>query len=164
VKKVIFPLEILPVVIVCSSMFTCLISFGILVIAKMIIYHNISSTLYMFVLAMIPLFVLAVGISLFISAISVYLKDVANVISVVITLLMYISPVFFPMSSIPEGMRKLCGINPLTYIIENFRNIVLYGESLDWKLYIISCLTSILFYLIGKYTFMRVKEGFADVL
>lgn len=164
VKKVIFPLEILPAVTVCAALFNCIISFMILIIAKLILYHNISKTLYMIVLAMIPLIILSLGISLFISAISVYLKDVANFISVLVTVLMYVSPVFFPLSSIPESMRRVCAVNPMTYIIENFRKVVLFGECLNWKFYFISCVVAVVFYLIGKIVFMRVKEGFADVL
>ena len=164
VKKVIFPLEILPAVTVCSALFNCVISFAILIIAKLILYHDISSTLYMIILAMIPLIILSLGIGLFIAAISVYLKDVANVISVLITVLMYVSPVFFPLSSIPKSMRIICGVNPMTYIIENFRNVVLFGECLDWNFYFISCGVAVAFYFTGKAVFMRVKEGFADVL
>lgn len=164
VKKVIFPLEILPVVTMCSALFNCIISFSILILAKLVIYHNVSKTLYMIVLAMIPLIILSVGLGLFISALSVYLKDVANVISVFVTVLMYLSPVFFPLSGVPERFRRFCEMNPMTYIIENFRNVVLYGEYLNLKFFVISCVVAIAFYFIGKTVFMRAKEGFADVL
>lgn len=164
VKKVIFPLEILPVVIMFSALFNCVISFSILIVAKIIIYKNISSTLYLIFFAMIPLIVLSVGLGLFISAVSVYLKDVGNVISVLVTVLMYMSPVFFSLSSVPENFRGICEVNPMTYIIENFRNVVLYGESLNWKYWGISCVVALAIYLFGKVVFMRAKEGFADVL
>lgn len=164
VKKVIFPLEIFPVVITFSALFTCLISFGILIVAKLIIYHNVSPTLYLIVLMFIPLVILAVGLGLFISAISVYLKDMGNAISVIVTVLMYLSPVFFPLSAVPENFRGVCEVNPMTYIIENFRKVVLYGEMINWRFYIISCLVALVFYFVGKIVFMRAKEGFADVL
>lgn len=164
VKKVIFPLEILPVVITLSSLFTCVVSFAILIVAKIILYHDISSTLWLIIPMFVPLVVLAVGLGLFISALSVYLKDVGNVISVIVTVLMYLSPVFFPLSAVPEDFRGVCEMNPMTYIIENFRNVVLYGEMIDWGYYGISCLVAFVFYIIGKIVFMRAKEGFADVL
>lgn len=164
VKKVIFPLEIFPVVITLSSLFTCLISFVILIVAKLILYHNVSSTLYLIIPMFVPLIILAVGLGLFISAVSVYLKDVGNAISVIVTVLMYLSPVFFPLSAVPESFRGVCEVNPMTYIIENFRNVVLYGEMINWKYYGISCLVALAFYFIGKVVFMRAKEGFADVL
>ena len=164
VKKVIFPLEILPVVITFSALFTCVVSFIILIVAKIILYRNVSPTLYMIVPMFIPLIILAVGLGLFISAISVYLKDVGNAISVIVTVLMYLSPVFFPLASVPESFRGVCEINPMTYIIENFRKVVIYGEMIEWKYYAISCVTSIIIYFVGKLVFMREKEGFADVL
>lgn len=164
VKKVIFPLEILPVMVTCSALFNCVISFAILIVAKLVIYHNVSPTLYMIFLAMIPLIILSVGVSLLISALSVYMKDIGNFISVFVTILMYVSPVFFPLASVPESFRKVCEINPMTYIIENFRNVVYYGTSMDWKFFGISCIASVIIYLLGKVVFMRAKEGFADVL
>ena len=164
VKKVIFPLEMLPVVATCSAHFNFVVSFIILILAKLILYHNVSATLYMIFLAMIPLVIMAVGLGLFISAISVYLKDVGNVISVLVTVLMYLSPVFFPLTAVPENFRVVCEMNPMTYVIENFRKVVLYGECLDWKFYGISCVVALVIYFIGKTVFMRAKEGFADVL
>lgn len=164
VKKVIFPLEILPVVTVFSALFNAIISFLILIVAQLIIYHTVSSTIYLIFLAMIPLIILCTGLGLFISAISVYLKDVGNIVSVLVTVLMYMSPVFFPLTSVPESFRGVCEANPMTYIIENFRNVVLYGKMLDWKFYGISCVVAVVVYLLGKVVFMRAKEGFADVL
>ncbi len=164
VKKVIFPLEMLPVVTTLSALFNCLISFVILIVAKFIIYRNISPTLYMIFIILIPLIIMSVGLGLLISAISVYLKDVGNFISVFVTILMYMSPVFFPLSAVPESFRTVCEANPMTYIIENFRNVVIYGKCLDWKFFSISCLVAVVIYWIGKVVFMRAKEGFADVL
>ncbi len=164
VKKVIFPLEMLPVVTTLSALFNCVISFIILIVAKLVIYHDVSPTLYLIFLNMIPLIVMAVGLGLFISALSVYLKDVGNFISVLVTILMYMSPVFFPLSSVPESFRAACEANPMTYIIENFRNVVLFGKPLDWKFFCISCVVALVFYIFGKIVFMRAKEGFADVL
>lgn len=164
VKKVIFPLEMLPVVVTFSALFNCVISFLILIAAKLVLYQNVSITLYMIFLAMIPLIIMSVGLSLFISAISVYLKDVGNFISVLVAVLMYMSPVFFPLSAVPESFRGICEANPMTYIIENFRNVVLYGKSLDWQFFGISCAVALGIYLLGKVVFMRAKEGFADVL
>ena len=106
----------------------------------------------------------SIGLGLFISAISVYLKDVSNIISVLVAVLMYMSPVFFPLSSVPEKFRWICEVNPMTYIIENFRNVVLYGEYLNWKFWGISCIVAIVIYWLGKIVFVRAKEGFADVL
>lgn len=164
VKKVIFPLELLPVVITLSALFTCIISYAILIVAKLILYHNISITLYQSILAFIPLILLSVGVGFILSAISVYLKDVGNVISVLVMVLMYMSPVFFPLTSVPEKYRGICMVNPMTYIIENFRNTMLYGMNLNWSFLGLSIVIALAVYALGYVVFMRTKEGFADVL
>lgn len=164
VKKVIFPLEILPVVLVLSALFHGMISFCILIAARLVLYHKLSPTIWQLVPALIPLVILAVGIGLAIAAICVYLKDVGNVISVIVTVLMYISPVFFPLDAVPKDFRVICETNPMTYLIENLRNVTLYDRALDWKFFGISMAAAIVFYLIGYTVFMRTKEGFADVI
>ena len=164
VKKVIFPLEILPVVLVMSALFHAMISFCILIAARLALYHRLSPEIWQLAPALVPLVVMAVGVGLFIAAISVYLKDVGNVISVMVTVLMYISPVFFPLDAVPKDFRVVCEMNPMTYLIENLRNVTLYDRSLNWQLFGISGVAALVIYLIGYTVFMRTKEGFPDVI
>lgn len=164
VKKVIFPLELLPVMITLSALFNCVISYIILIMAKIFLYHNISPTLYQGIIVFIPLVLLSVGIGYMLSAISVYLKDIGNVISVLVMVLMYMSPVFFPLTSVPEKYRGICMVNPMTYIIENFRNIMLYGENVDVGFWGMSVVIALIIDIVGYMIFSRTKEGFADVL
>lgn len=164
VKKVIFPLEIMPVVITFSAFFSCLISIAILVVARLIIYHYVSRTIYMIFLAFMPLLFLTTGCGMLISSLSVYVKDMSNIISILVTILMYVSPVFFPLSAVPASFRSFCELNPMTYIIESFRKVLLLDQPIEWKQFILSCLISIAIYFVGKFVFMRTKEGFADVL
>jgi len=164
VKKVIFPLEILPVTITFSALFNSVISFLILIIANLILNHTVSGTLFQIIFVFVPLILLCIGLSLFISALSVYLKDIGNAIGIIVTILMYISPVFFPLTSVPDNFRVICEANPMTYIIENFRNVVLYNTNLNMEFYFKSIVFSILSLVIGYLVFKRVKEGFADVL
>lgn len=164
VKKVIFPLELLSVVITLTALFNSFISLIVLVIAKFILTHTVSVTLPLVVVVYIPLVIFTVGVSLMLSAMSVYLKDIASVISVVITVLMYVSPVFFSLESVPESYRIICEINPMTYMIENFRNVVLYGTMPNWLYLVISFVIAIVMAWLGGTIFRRAKEGFADVL
>lgn len=164
VKKVIFPLELLPVMITMTALFNSCVSLVVLVIAKLILTHSISVTLPMVVIVYIPLVIFTIGVSLILASVSVYLKDIASAVSVLITVLMYISPVFFTVDSVPAPYKIVCEINPLTYMIENFRNVVLYGTMPDWKYMLISCVVAVLTAWIGGIVFRRLKEGFADVL
>lgn len=164
VKKVIFPLELLPVMTTVTALFNSVISFGVLLVGELVIYRRVPVTVILGVVNFIPLILLCVGVSLIISAMSVYLKDIANAISVIVTVLMYISPVFFALESVPENFRLICIWNPLTYIIENFRNVMLYGQGLNVSYFLIALGTSVLVYSVGFVVFRRTKEGFADVL
>ena len=164
VKKVIFPLELLPVMVTLTALFNSCINLAVLVAAKLVLTQSISVTLPFVIIVYIPLLVFTAGVSLVLSAVSVYLKDIASVISVAITVLMYVSPVFYSLESVPNPYRIICGINPLTYMIENFRNVVLYGVMPNWTFLAISCLAAVIMAWLGSIIFRRAKEGFADVL
>lgn len=164
VKKVIFPLEIFPITITFTSLFNAIISFIILIVAKVILTHKFSITLYQIVLVLIPLFILSLGLGLIISAFSVYLKDMSNLMSILTIVLMYISPVFYPMTSVPIQYQFLCKLNPLTYIVENMRNTILYDKNIEIYSYLISMIVSCVLFFAGRWVFGKAKDGFADVL
>lgn len=164
VKKVIFPLEILPLVVTFSALFNCFISYLILILAKIILYHNISKTIYQSMFIFAPLILLTAGICYLLSALSVYLKDISNIISVIVMVLMYMSPVFFSLSSVPAKFQSICMINPMTFIIENFRNTILYGYNINVDYYLASLIIALIFFSGGSIIFSRAKEGFPDVL
>ena len=164
VKKVVFPLELLPVIITCSALFNSVISYMILIIANFILVGVLSSTLYQLIFVMMPLIMICIGVSYFLSALSVYLKDMTNVVGVLVMVLMYISPVFFPLTSVPEKFRIICMLNPMTYIIENSRNVVLYSENANIYYLGISFFSAFIILTLGRIVFMRAKNGFADVL
>jgi lipopolysaccharide transport system permease protein len=164
VKKVIFPLEILPVSISLSALFNCSIGYLILIVANLILNRFISRYCYMIVFAIIPLILITIGISYIISSISVYVKDMGNVISILTVVLMYMSPIFYSLDAVPQKFVNICKINPMTYIIGNIRNVLLYNKSIEVKSFIISIITSSFILVIGYIIFNRVKEGFADVL
>lgn len=164
VKKVIFPLELLPVTVTLSALFHCVVSFLILILGNAAVHHKLSATLYQSVVVFVPLALISAGTSYLLSAVSVYLKDVGNVVNVLVTVLMYMSPVFFPLASVPEKYRGICMANPMTYVIENFRNTMLYGKNINAGFLMISIAAAALVYAAGYVVFMRVKEGFADVL
>lgn len=164
VKKVVFPIEILPAVITASALFNCLISFLILIFANAVINSGFFITALQAPLVLLPHIAFCMGIAYLFSAISVYLKDMANLVGILTTVCMYISPVFFPLSAVPESFRFLMMLNPMTYTIENMRNVIIYGQSINLGYFAISIGAAILFFLIGRWIFMRAKTGFADLL
>ena len=164
VKKVVFPLELLPLVITFSALFNCLISFAVLIIANTVlggIFH--LTTLYA-PLVLLPHVVFCAGISYLVSAFSVYLRDMTSFVSVLVTVFMYLTPVFFPLNSIPEEFKNVMMFNVMTYAIENMRNVIIYGNPLKWDYFGISCIVSGVLFFLGWWVFKRVKVGFADLL
>lgn len=163
VKKIIFPLTYFPVVITVSAMVQAMISFVILVAVQSFL-SGFSFFMLEGFLIFIPLFFLALGVSLLISALSVYLRDMSNVVVLISSFLVYVSPVLFSVSELPSGFQKLLYINPLTYLIENVRYTVLYHGGMNWHYYLVSVLFGFGFYCVGRTVFNRLKKGFCDVL
>lgn len=164
VKKVVFPLESLIWVIVGSATFQAGIGFVLLVIAKVIITHSISlNILYLFPL-IIPFIFLLSGISWIISAIGVYFKDVIHLTGILTAMLMFASPILYPVSMLPERLQTIIYLNPLTYFIEEFRNVLIYGNHPNYLHYIISLVSTFAIAALGLIIFDRTKKGFADVI
>lgn len=164
VKKVVFPLDLLPVVITLSALFNSLISFVILIVARIVVIGPPSVVLIEGIVGLIPLALFCIGVSYILSSLSVYIKDFSNVISVLITVMMYISPVFYSIDNLPVEFRRFVYLNPMTYMIENFRNVFLRNKSMSLRFFIISMVISIFLYALGRTVFKRLCKGFADVL
>jgi lipopolysaccharide transport system permease protein len=164
VKKVIFPLGILPMAISLSALFNCIIGYFILVIANLILNGFISAYAYLIIFAIVPLIIFTIGISYIISGISVYLKDMNNIVNILTIVLMYMSPIFYSLDGVPEGFVVFCKMNPITYIIENIRNVLVYNKTIDLPSFGVSMIISTIVYILGYYIFNKVKDGFADVL
>lgn len=164
VKKVIFPLELLPLTVTVTAFTNCLISYGILLFANLILNHTFYLTSLQLVLQFIPLFAVCLGVAYVLAALAVYFRDIVNAVSVMVMILMYVSPIFYSLESAPKQLQILAIINPLSLVIENARRTCLYGENMDLRYYLISLAMSSVVLAIGYLIFGRLKYGFADVL
>lgn len=164
VKKVIFPLEILPVVSLGSALFHALISCGVWLIAYIILNGVPHPTIFLMPLVFIPLVFFILGITWFFAAISVYLRDTAQMLGVITTVLMFMSPIFYPISSLPEGIRRFLKFNPLTPIIEQSREVLYWGIIPNFFDYGLCVIWSFMIFIIGFVTFQTARKGFADVI
>jgi len=164
VKKVIFPLEILPIIVLCEAGFYALVSIGILLI--FIIFFDVGSIkdIYLMPIVLIPYIFLCTGLSFFFAAIGVYIRDVNQAISSITTILMFLSPIFFPLSAVPGKFQQLIELNPLTFVIENLRNMLFFNHTLDMVGLMIYSLFSVLTLILGFYFFQKTRMGFSDVL
>jgi lipopolysaccharide transport system permease protein len=163
VSKVVFPLEILPTALTLSQLAILMINFALLSIV-LLIWGRVSWLWIWVPVLLFPLVLLGWGGAFILSALGVYLRDMAQVVTMVLTALMFLSPVFYPISAIPETWRFWYELNPLTGVIESLRHVLLLGQSPDWIQWCISFGMSAGIWLLGAWVFLRLKRGFADVL
>ncbi|OQW81018.1 MAG: sugar ABC transporter permease, partial [Proteobacteria bacterium ST_bin16] len=125
VKKIIFPLEILPLISLCSALFHAGISFLVLFSFLLITSHPIEWTVIFLPIILLPLVLLTLGLSWILASIGVFVRDIGQFIGLVLTMLLFLSPIFYPASALPESIRDYLFLNPLTLIIEQARAVIL---------------------------------------
>lgn len=164
VKKVIFPLEILPLVSLGSALFHAGTSFLVLVTFMLVIDHPIHWTLICLPIIVLPLLLLILGLSWMLASIGVYVRDIGQFIGLILTMLLFLSPIFYPASALPESVRDYLFLNPLSFVIEQARAATLYGQLPDWSGLVIYYMLAAIVSWAGLMWFMKTRKGFADVL
>ena len=164
VKKVVFPLEILPWVNLGAALFHCAVSIVVWITAYLILFGLPTLQILLLPIAILPLLFMTIGFSLAIAATGVYVRDIAQFIGILTTALMFMSPIFYPVTALPEEYRQYLYINPLTPIIENVRNVLFWGNPPDLQLLGIYLTVSMLVCWFGFAWFQKTRKGFADVL
>ena len=164
VKKVIFPLEILPWVVFGAALFHAVVSIVVWLGAFVLLYGFLHPTVFLLPLILVPLALLTMGVSWMLASLGVFLRDVAQFIGIVTTVLMFLSPIFYPISALPEAYRPLLWLNPLMPAIEQTRSVLFWGLPPDplvlggyWG-------TSVCIAWLGFAWFQKTRKGFADVL
>ena len=164
VKKIVFPLEILPIVALGTSIFHATISLAVLVGAILLFKGSISWMVILLPMLLLPLVLLSLGLMLIIASLGVFIRDIAHPINLVTTVLLFASPVFYPLSALPEHLRPWLMLNPLTFIIEQAREILIEGQAVDIVGWIFYLLVSIAIAWGGYAWFQKTRKGFANVL
>lgn len=164
VKKVLFPIEILPVISLGSAIFHGCISLVVLLAAQLILTHTLYWSALVFPLVLVPLILATLGVSWLLASIGVYLRDVGQIIGVLTTVLMFLSPVLYPIASLPAVYRPWMQLNPLTYIIEESRSVLLMGNMPQWSSLGLALVGGIVIAMSGYWIFQKTRKGFADVL
>jgi len=164
VKKVVFPLGVLPVVSCASALFHWAISMVVLLLALVILGEGIPPTAILILPVMFPLMLYGLGVGWILAAMGVYLRDISQIVGVFSQLLMFLSPVFFPASRIPDRYQGLFRANPLTGIIEQARAVLVFGAQPNWSDLLVQALVALTLCVVGYGWFTITKRGFADVL
>lgn len=163
VKKIVFPLEVLPAVTLGAALFHCGVSVIVLLLAVGL-FGTLHWTVVLLPLVLLPLVLFTLGLALALASLGVYLRDVGQTMGIFTTLLLFLSPVFFPVSALPEALRPWMMMNPLTFIIEQTRNVLIWGRTLDWSTWAVYLVVALLTAWLGFAWFQKTRKGFADVL
>lgn len=164
VKKVIFPLEILPVICTGTALFHGGVSLLVLLIAFAAFNGFIHWTAVFAPLVVLPLVLLATGCAWILSALGVFVRDVGQVVGVFTSMLLFLSPVFFPLTAVPSAVQSWILLNPLTFIIEQTRAVVVWGNLPDWPGLAMYLLGATAVAWLGYFWFQKSRKGFPDVL
>ena len=164
VTKVVFPLEILPVVSVLAALVHLAVSVVPLVLGVWILRGHVPATMLLWPVLLVPLTCWALAVSWFVAALGVFLRDLGHVVVTLNLVLMYASAVFYPLAKAPEKLRPFIAANPLAFLAESSRNLAVWGLGLDWGQYALHLAVSVAALLAGRAFFLRTKPAFADVL
>lgn len=164
VKKVVFPLGIFSGVLTLSSAFHFLLSFFIVIGFAIYRGYYPGFPMLLLPLLVIQFCMLIIGLSWMLSALGVYFRDITYIAGFVATAMMFLSPIFYPPSAVPESFGAIMALNPLTFYVEAFRKITIYGTFPSFLEWLYALFGAGLSAAIGYWLFSRVKRGFADVI
>lgn len=164
VKKVVFPLEIMPWVTMCSALFHAAVSVSVLLLFYAVANLSLNWTVVFLPVLLIPLILLTMGFAWFLSSTGVFLRDIGQTIGILTTVMMFFSPMFYPISALPAEYHQLFYLNPLTFMMVQVREVMIWGRMPDWHGLGVYFLCSLMIAWSGLFWFQKTRKGFADVL
>jgi lipopolysaccharide transport system permease protein len=164
IKKMVFPVAILPVYVTISCVVLELISLGIFILAIYFITHSISWLIILLPLIIAIQLMLTLGFAWLFATLNVFIRDIGQLLSLLLTAWMFLTPIFYPASMVPDRFRLMLQINPFYYIVESYRDLLLNQRFPDPKGLVIAAGMALLSYLFGYWFFSRAKDAFIDVI
>jgi lipopolysaccharide transport system permease protein len=164
VKKVIFPLEILPWVALGSALFHCFVSLVVWLVFYMFVFGAPHLSVLLLPVVLLPLILMTLGFSWALASLGLFVRDTGQMIGVAIPMLMFLTPIFYPISSLPPAYRSLLAYNPLAFVVEQTRSVLIFGNSPDWAALAVMTLISAVIAWLGFAWFQKTRRGFADVI
>ncbi len=164
VKKIVFPLHVQAWMVTGSGLFQVAISFVVLLIAMLVIRGSIPWTALLAPLVLAPLCLIVLGCVWFISALGVFIRDIGQLVGHLVMMMMFLSPLFYPIEAMPEQYQKLLYLNPLTFLINEARKVLVIGHLPDWSGLAVYTFFALIAACIGFWFFQRTRPGFSDVL
>lgn len=165
VKKIYFPRQVIPISYVTSCFVNMLLSF--IVVFAVIIFSgtgfNFISLLYLPVIMVVE-YILALGTALIVSAVTVYFRDLEHILGIVTMAMMYMTPIMYDKSIVPERLLPIFNLNPMTHIIDCYRDILYYKTIPELSSLISSVVLGIIFLIAGHFIFLKLQKHFAEEL
>lgn len=164
VKKVVFPLELLVPVTLGAAFFHAAVSLLVLIPFVGFVFGSVPATLAYLPLVVIPLGIMILGIGWFLASIGTFIRDVGQIVGTITTAMLFMSPVFFPLTALPEWIRPFLFFNPMTVPIEQMRRILIFGQAPEMMALGVYSAAALIVALGGYIWFEKTRKGFADVL
>jgi lipopolysaccharide transport system permease protein len=164
VKRVVFPLDVLPWALILSATFHALVNMLVFALLHLAIAGALPLTVVYFPVVLLPLILLTAGVAWFLASLGVYLRDINQMTGVIATAMLFLSSAIVPMDAVPPHIRPLFEANPLTFIIDQARDVALWGLRPDWPVLGVYTLVATLVLFAGHAWFRKTRSGFADVL
>ncbi|MBB5278494.1 lipopolysaccharide transport system permease protein [Rhizobium rosettiformans] len=164
VKRVVFPLEIFPVMAVSTALFQYFISLIVFLIFQVTVTGTVSVGVLWLPVIILPFTILLIGFAWVLASVTVYFRDVAQFMGLAATVLLFMSPVFYPVSRLPQELWPIFLLNPLTFIIEQSRVVVFTQAPPDFAGLAFYFVISLAVAIAGYFAFARMRRGFSDVL
>ena len=164
VKKVVFPLEILPVIHLASAVVLGASWFLLLFAGAAVLDISFHPSALLLPLLLLPVLLLALGVAFFVAASTVFVRDMPHLTAVLIQILFFMTPIFYSIDMIPASLRWLMALNPLASMVDQVRNALLFGQWPDWGTFAWNMGLAFIVCRLGVCWFLKTKKGFADVL
>jgi lipopolysaccharide transport system permease protein len=164
VKKVVFPLEILPIVTLLGVLVNSCFSLAILLLGMAIFKYPFYWTIFLLPLIYVPLVLITLGFAWFLASIGVFVRDIDSGIRIITQLLLFVTPVFYPLERVPVEIQNLLKLNPLTFIVISYRRLLLWGQPLVWGEWLFWVAVGFIIALLGLLWFRKSRHAFADVI
>jgi lipopolysaccharide transport system permease protein len=164
VKRVVFPLEILPWTVMASALFHAVVSVAVWLVVAAVSGLPLSPNVFWLPLVLVPLVLLTMGLGWALASLGVYLRDVTQTVTLLTAVLLFLSPILYPISAVPEEYRFLIELNPLTFIVEQARAVLAQQSLPDFRGVALASLQNFVIAVLGLWWFEKSRKGFADVV
>jgi len=164
VKKVVFPLEIIIFVKFLGVTINALFSLSILLVGILLVYGYIHWTVLLLPIAWLPIMMFSLGWGYFLASLGVFVRDLGPTVTIITTMLFFLSPIFYPITVLPEHLRVFFRLNPIAIFVEDARRVLVWGLMPDWPFFLSGLALSLLVFILGYIWFMKSKKAFADVI